>query len=70
VLDPLVARYGGERVEHRIPREGVAEVRVPLEPDASGNCVVELTVSPTAVPGNGDTRRLGTHFRSFAYRAS
>ena len=64
----LRARYGREVVEHRIPRQGATELRVPLVPDAAGNCVVELTVSPTAVPGNGDTRRLGTHFRSFVYR--
>jgi hypothetical protein len=64
----LVARSGDRVVRGRIPRGDVLDLRVPLRTDASGNCVVRFAVTPTAVPGNGDDRRLGTHFRSFQYR--
>jgi hypothetical protein len=63
----LVA-VGARRVRTRIPRLGTATLRVPLRRTAAGNCVVRFTVAPTAVPGGGDLRRLGTHFRSFVYR--
>ena len=33
-----------------------------------GGCRVRFSVSPTAIPGPGDRRRLGVHFRSFDYR--
>ena len=36
------------------------------EPEA-GVCRVRFDVSPTAVPGGGDTRRLGVHFDAFNY---
>ena len=42
-------------------------LRVPLVPE-DGVCRVRFTVSPTKVPGNGDDRELGVHFRSFDYR--
>jgi hypothetical protein len=47
-------------------------MRVPLPPGRD-TCIVRFAVSPTRVPsdvqpGNGDDRRLGTHFRSFFYR--
>jgi hypothetical protein len=65
----IVARVEG-RVAARgsIPRLGEATLVVPLRPDAAGQCVVRLSVSPTAVPGRGDPRRLGTHFRGFDLR--
>lgn len=66
----IVARAPGGRVlaRGRIPQEGDARLVVPLQEDASGNCVVQFTVSPTAVPGPNDRRRLGTHFRALEYR--
>jgi hypothetical protein len=42
-------------------------VTVPLERSPAGRCVARFTVSPTAVPGNGDPRRLGLHFGAFSY---
>jgi hypothetical protein len=30
---------------------------------------VRFTVTPTKVPGGGDDRELGTHFRAFEYEA-
>jgi Dolichyl-phosphate-mannose-protein mannosyltransferase len=65
----LVARVDG-RVAARgeIPVEGAATLVVPLRRDAAGECVVRFAVSPTAVPGPGDARRLGTHFRGFDVR--
>jgi hypothetical protein len=53
----------------RIPRDGrSASLRVPLRRGRSGDCVVTFRVEPTAVPGNGDPRRLGTHFLEFRFR--
>jgi Dolichyl-phosphate-mannose-protein mannosyltransferase len=65
----LVARVDG-RVAARgtIPREGEATLLVPLRTNAAGQCVVRFSVSPVAVPGGGDPRRLGTHFRGFDVR--
>jgi hypothetical protein len=34
-----------------------------------GVCTVRFTVRPTKVPGHGDDRELGIHFRAFEYRA-
>lgn len=63
-----VAFVGGREVDRtRIPQDGTGRLRVPLE-GQGGNCVVRVRVSPTALPGAGDARRLGTHFRSFEYR--
>ncbi|MGH3102963.1 MAG: hypothetical protein ACRDN6_02555, partial [Gaiellaceae bacterium] len=64
----IVRALAGNRVlaRGRIPRDGVGQLRVPLEPER-GVCAVRLVVSPTVVPGGGDSRRLGTHFRSFAF---
>jgi len=49
------------------PKQPVRLV-VPLVPE-DGVCTVRFTVSQTKVPGNGDDRELGAHFRSFDYRA-
>jgi hypothetical protein len=35
----------------------------------NGVCRVRFTIGPTAVPGAGDDRELGVHFRAFDYRA-
>jgi hypothetical protein len=65
----LVARVEGRVVARgQIPREGEATLVIPLRRNAVGQCVVDFTVSPTAVPGRGDPRRLGTHFRRFDVR--
>lgn len=65
----IVARVGGRvAARGRIARVGETTVVVPVEPDAAGRCIVRFAVSPTAVPGGGDPRRLGTHFRRFVVR--
>ena len=43
-----------------------ASLTVPLRP-RDGVCRVVFTVSPTAVPGKGDSRVLGVHFLAFRY---
>ena len=55
----------------RVPPTGSVVLRIPVEPDGKGTCVVRYTVTPTAVPadvvaGNTDTRTLGAHFNGFA----
>jgi len=45
-----------------------ATLTVPLRP-RGGICRVVFTVSPTAVPGKGDSRVLGAHFLAFRYAA-
>jgi hypothetical protein len=52
------------RVRFQAPDDAV--LRVPLEPDG-GVCRVTFDVSPTAVPGGGDSRRLGVHFDAFNF---
>ena len=42
-------------------------ISVPLRPAPMGFCAVRFGVSPTVVPGHGDTRRLGVHFSRFDY---
>src|SRR5581483_5731688 len=63
----IVARVGG-RVAARLSLDPIATrtLRVPLRPDARGECRVVFTVSPTAVPGPDDPRVLGAHFLGFA----
>jgi len=57
----------GKAVSTRVEPTEAATLRLPLIPD-DGVCRVRFTVSPTRVPGNGDDRELGVHFRSFDYR--
>jgi 4-amino-4-deoxy-L-arabinose transferase-like glycosyltransferase len=64
----LVARSGRSVVQMQIPLRSTAGLGIPLHPDVAGRCVVRFEISPTAVPGEGDARRLGTHFRSFVVR--
>jgi len=45
-----------------------ARMLVPLT-SIDGVCTARFTVTPTAVPGGGDDRELGVHFRTFEYRA-
>ena len=48
----LVARYGGQRVEYRIPRAGAVEARVPLVPAGPFRVAPTLTIA-------GSDRSLG-----------
>ena len=50
----------------KVSPTGTAELTVPLAP-LGGVCTVRYEVSPTKVPGGGDTRELGIHFRAFDY---
>jgi len=52
------------RVSFQAPDDAV--LRVPLRPEG-GACRVRFDVTPTAVPGGGDSRRLGVHFDAFNY---
>ena len=64
-----VTATGGARgvVTRVAPTESVT-LAVPLRP-VGGVCSVRFIVEPTKVPGNGDERELGIHFRAFEYRA-
>ncbi len=67
--DQLVtARVAGRIVgQARVRPVGETHLRAPLEPDASGSCVVAFQVGKTKVPGHGDGRALGVHFDTFGY---
>ncbi|MEO5576441.1 MAG: hypothetical protein ABIR67_08290, partial [Gaiellaceae bacterium] len=64
----VIASGGARRVVASIGPTEVLQLAVPLRP-VNGVCSVHFEVSPTNVPGAGDTRQLGTHFRSFEYAA-
>ena len=51
----------------RVNPQWAQTIQIPLSRGADGRCVVHFAVSPTAVPGKGDSRRLGLHFTGFAY---
>lgn len=53
------------RARFQAPEDGL--LRVPLGPAPDGTCTVIFEISPTAVPGGVDTRRLGVHFDAFNY---
>jgi hypothetical protein len=63
----VVALSGERRVVAKVAPREAEKLVVPLEP-ANGVCTVRFTVSPTKVPGPGDRRELGAHFRAFDYR--
>jgi hypothetical protein len=66
----VVARSNGS-VVGRARLQGNTHVllNVPAEPmPGTTDCRVVYTVSPTAVPGNGDNRVLGAHFNRFVYK--
>jgi hypothetical protein len=42
------------------------QLEIPLVAN-DGVCTVDFQIAPTKVPGDGDTRELGTHFRAFDY---
>ncbi len=60
----VTARTGSVEVP---PGQSV-ELTVPLQA-RRGTCTAQFTVSPTAVPGRGDTRRLGVHFTRIDFHA-
>jgi hypothetical protein len=65
----VIARVNGQILAvGRVPRVGRGLFSVPLRPGPVGRCVVRFTITPTAVPGGRDRRRLGTHFLRFTYR--
>jgi hypothetical protein len=55
-----IVRAGG--VARRVFPVVATTMTVPL-----ARCQARFTVSPTKVPGHGDARRLGVHFRTFEY---
>jgi hypothetical protein len=59
-------RIRANGVVERIPPGESAALVLPLRA-TGGRCTVHFAVSPTAVPGHGDPRRLGVHFTSFEY---
>jgi len=66
----VVARSNGA-VVGRAPLQGNTHVllNVPVEPvPGTTDCRVVYSVSPTAVPGDGDDRVLGAHFNRFVYK--
>ena len=60
-------RTGTRTGRMRLRPQWAETIQIPLSRGANGRCVVHFAVSPTAVPGNGDPRRLGLHFTGFAY---
>jgi hypothetical protein len=65
----ILARVDGRVVARsRIPREGEGRLVVPLGANRPRSCFVEFAITPTAVPGREDRRRLGTHFRELEFR--
>jgi hypothetical protein len=64
---PQVVQAGSRVVV--VPAGGRARLTVPLRRAPGGTCGTRFTVSPAAVPGNGDTRRLGVHFTRIVFHA-
>jgi hypothetical protein len=66
ISDPQTVRAGGRSVTFSSNDD--AALTVPLRP-RDGVCRAIFTVTPTAVPGPADPRRLGVHFLAFRYSA-
>ncbi len=64
----VTATSGGNRAFIRVEPAEATQLPVPLALK-DNVCTATFTVSPTKVPGGGDTRELGVHFRAFEYRA-
>ena len=64
----VAATSGGNNASVRLDSTESVELRVPLVAE-HGVCTARFTVAPTKVPGGGDTRELGVHFRAFEYEA-
>ncbi|MBA2332560.1 MAG: hypothetical protein H0V94_07220, partial [Actinobacteria bacterium] len=68
VPQTVTATSGDNRAFIRVEPVEATQLRVPLGSE-NGVCSVRFQVSPTKVPGGGDTRELGVHFRAFEYVA-
>jgi hypothetical protein len=66
----VVARSNGSVVGHaRLHGNTNVLLNVPVEPmPGTTECRVVYSISPTAVPGDGDDRVLGAHFNRFVYK--
>jgi len=64
----VTAVSGSRRIRARVGPKESERLLVPLEP-RRGVCTARFTITPTAVPGAGDDRELGIHFRAFEYTA-
>jgi Dolichyl-phosphate-mannose-protein mannosyltransferase len=67
----IVVARSNRAVVGRAPLQGNTHVllKVPVEPvEGTTDCRVVYSVSPTAVPGDGDDRVLGAHFNRFVYK--
>ena len=62
------AASGGNFAFVRLAPTDSVRLAIPLAAD-DGVCTARFTVSPTQVPGGGDDRELGVHFRAFEYQA-
>jgi 4-amino-4-deoxy-L-arabinose transferase-like glycosyltransferase len=60
------ATSGGNFVFVRLTPTRSVRLSIPLVPE-NGVCTARFTVEPTKVPGAGDDRELGVHFRAFEY---
>ncbi len=66
VTQTVIATGGARGVVAKVPPKETTRLSVPLRP-VDGVCTVRFEIKPTKVPGGGDTRELGTHFRAFEY---
>jgi len=64
----VTAVSGSRRIRARVGPKESERLLVPLEPRRRV-CTVRFSITPTAVPGAGDDRELGIHFRAFEYTA-
>jgi hypothetical protein len=64
----VIATGGSRGVVARVAPIKIVTLPVPLRP-VGGVCTVHFEVTPTKVPGGGDPRELGMHFRAFEYDA-
>jgi hypothetical protein len=62
----IVAKAGGAPIVFTLRPKQFRTLVVPIR----GRCDVRFTVTPTKIPGNGDTRELGAHFDRIEYRPS
>ena len=68
--DQIVTAFVNGQVAGRstIAPYGIEGLRVRAVPDEKGTCRVVFRTAKTKVPGGGDPRPLGAHFRGFDYR--
>ncbi len=63
----VTATAGSRTVSTRVSGTDETLLAVPLTA-VDGRCDVRFEVAPSAVPGDGDTRRLGVRVNGFRYR--